>query len=161
MFGYWKSAAASRATGLPISQAEIELLSNRSVYDGVFCARRLKLAGSQLLLAFCLGSVAGTALCVDVESPEIEAGRKLAYDFNKGNCLACHSAPTDKQADTLANIAPPLLRIRGRFPDREQLRARIWDPTVVNPNTVMPPFGKHRILTGAEIDLIIDYLYTL
>lgn len=114
-----------------------------------------------MLLAFCLGPVSGIALSVDIDSPEVEAGRKLAHDFNKGNCLACHSAPTDPQALTLANIAPPLIQIRERFPDREQLRARIWDPSVANPDTVMPPFGKHRILTDAEIDLIIDYLYTL
>ena len=29
------------------------------------------------------------------------------------------------------------------------------------PDTVMPPFGKHRILTGEEIDLIVDYIQTL
>ena len=28
-----------------------------------------------------------------------------------------------------------------------------------NPQTVMPPFGKHKILTEEEIDLIIDYIY--
>jgi sulfur-oxidizing protein SoxX len=32
---------------------------------------------------------------------------------------------------------------------------------VRNPDTVMPPFGKHRILTGEEIDLIVDYIQTL
>jgi sulfur-oxidizing protein SoxX len=48
-----------------------------------------------------------------------------------------------------------------RFPDREALRRQLWDPAARNPNTVMPPFGKHRILTPEEIELIIDYLYTL
>jgi hypothetical protein len=51
-------------------------------------------------------------------------------------------------------------RIRSRFPDRAQLRGRLWDPMQTNPNTVMPPFGKHRILSSDEIELIIDYLYT-
>ena len=35
------------------------------------------------------------------------------------------------------------------------------DPMRFNPDTVMPPFGKHKILTDQEIDNIVDYLYTL
>ena len=88
------------------------------------------------------------------------AGRQLAFEIAKGNCLACHQFPGDSKADTLANIGPPLLAIRSRFPDRAQLRGRLWDPMQTNPNTVMPPFGKHRILSSDEIELIIDYLYT-
>ncbi|MEX0959167.1 MAG: sulfur oxidation c-type cytochrome SoxX [Burkholderiales bacterium] len=91
----------------------------------------------------------------------IDAGRQLAHDFDKGNCLACHAAPSDEQAVTLANIAPPLIGIRERFPDREALREHIWDPMAANPDTIMPPYGKHRILTDREIELVIDYLYTL
>jgi sulfur-oxidizing protein SoxX len=49
--------------------------------------------------------------------------------------------------------------MRERFPDRVFLRSQIWDPSMRNPQTVMPPFGKHKVLTEAEIDLIIDYLY--
>ena len=48
-----------------------------------------------------------------------------------------------------------------RFPDREALRQQIWDPTARNPNTMMPPFGKHEILSDEEIEAIVDYLYTL
>jgi sulfur-oxidizing protein SoxX len=51
--------------------------------------------------------------------------------------------------------------MRERYPDRAALRRHIWDPTQRNPNTIMPPYGKHRILTEEEIDLVIDYLYTL
>jgi sulfur-oxidizing protein SoxX len=94
------------------------------------------------------------------EAPNVTAGRQLAFEIAKGNCLACHRFPGDSKANTLANIGPPLLAIRSRFPDREQLRGRLWDPMQTNPNTVMPPFGKHRILSREEIELIIDYLYT-
>ena len=94
------------------------------------------------------------------EAPNVAAGRLLAFEIAKGNCLACHKFPTDSRANTLANIGPPLLAIRSRFPDRAQLRGRLWDSTQTNPNTVMPPFGKHRILSSDEIELIIDYLYT-
>lgn len=91
----------------------------------------------------------------------VEEGRRLTQDFRKGNCLACHSMPTDPTAITKANIAPPLSHMRERFASREALRSQIWDAGQRNPNTVMPPFGKHRILTNDEIELIIDYLYTL
>lgn len=91
----------------------------------------------------------------------VARGRALAHDFNKGNCLACHAAPKDVEAQTLANIAPPLIMMAERFPDREALRQQIWDAQQRNPNTVMPPFGRNRILSADEIELIIDYLYTL
>ena len=59
----------------------------------------------------------------------------------------------------MANIGPPLTNMRQRFPDRAQLREQIWDATARNPDTVMPPFGKHKLLTDEEIDLVVDYLY--
>lgn len=86
-------------------------------------------------------------------------GRTIAHDVYKGNCLACHRIPRDPAAITLANIGPPLIGMRERFPARADLRAQIWDATKRNPESVMPPFGKHRILTEAEIDLVVDYLY--
>jgi sulfur-oxidizing protein SoxX len=86
-------------------------------------------------------------------------GRELAHDVFKGNCLACHQIPGDKSAVSLANIGPPLVQMRERFPDRSAMRAQIWDPTIRNPQTVMPPFGKHKVLTEAEIDAIVDYIY--
>ena len=94
------------------------------------------------------------------EAPNVAAGRRLAFEIAKGNCLACHKFPGDSMANTLADIGPPLQAIRSRFPDRARLRGRLWDPMQTNANTVMPPFGKHRILTRDEIELIIDYLYT-
>ena len=95
------------------------------------------------------------------EDARVEAGRRLAHDFDKGNCLACHSAPTDPTAITKANIAPPLIGMRARFKDHELLRRQIWDAATRNPNTIMPPFGRHMILTDDEIDLIVEYVLSL
>ena len=86
-------------------------------------------------------------------------GQRLAHDVYKGNCLGCHQIPGDPAAVSLANIGPPLTRMRERFPDRAVLRSQIWDSTVRNPQTVMPPFGKHKVLSEEEIDRIVDYLY--
>jgi sulfur-oxidizing protein SoxX len=94
-----------------------------------------------------------------VEIPEAAAGREIAHDVYKGNCLACHRIPGDPKAVTMANIGPPIVQMRERFPDRAELRRQIWDPTLRNPQSVMPPFGKHQVLTEREIDLVLDYIY--
>jgi sulfur-oxidizing protein SoxX len=95
------------------------------------------------------------------EAVETLPGARIAQDAGKGNCLACHAVPRDPTAITSANIAPPLVDMKARFPDRQQLRRQIWDATTINPETVMPPFGKNAILTDAEIELVVDYLYTI
>ena len=59
------------------------------------------------------------------------------------------------------NIGPPLVAMKARFPNKADLRAQIWDATAKNPNTIMPPFGKHQILSEKEVDLITEFIYTL
>jgi sulfur-oxidizing protein SoxX len=49
--------------------------------------------------------------------------------------------------------------MKQRFPDRGALREQLWDSTVRNPYSVMPPFGRHRVLTEEEIDLVLEYIY--
>lgn len=105
-----------------------------------------------------LVSLAQMAAADEAKEPN---GQDIVFDNRKGNCLACHAIPGDPKAVTNANIAPPLIGMKARFPDREKLRAQIWNAMEANQNTVMPPFGKHRILTGKEIDKAVDYLYTL
>jgi sulfur-oxidizing protein SoxX len=48
-----------------------------------------------------------------------------------------------------------------RYPDKSLLRDRIWDETKYIPTTVMPPFGRNKILTEKEIDEVVDFIYTL
>ena len=85
-------------------------------------------------------------------------GKKVALDRQKGNCLGCHMI----QGEVLpGNIGPPLIAMKARYPDKADLRAQIWDPTAKNPNTIMPPFGLHRILTEKEIDLVTEYIHSL
>lgn len=59
------------------------------------------------------------------------------------------------------DIAPPLVAMKQRFPDKAKLRAQLWDASVANPNTVMPPFGRHSILSEDEIDKVVEFLLTL
>ena len=88
-------------------------------------------------------------------------GRTLAFDKTKGNCLACHAIPSEPKAEAPGNIGPPLANIKERYPDRAKLRTQIWDATVANPKTSMPPFGRNKILTEQEIDLVTDYIQGL
>ena len=93
-----------------------------------------------------------------VATDRIEQGKALAFERRKGNCLACHIIEGGELA---GNYGPPLLMMEARFPDREVLRAQIWDASIRMPSTRMPPFGRHRILTEDEIDLVVDFILTL
>ena len=88
----------------------------------------------------------------------VEDGKKVAFDRKKGNCLSCHMIAGGSLP---GNIGPPLIAMKSRYPDKAALRAQIWDATEANPNTIMPPFGKHRILSEKEVDLITEFIYTL
>ncbi len=89
---------------------------------------------------------------------QLERGREIAFDRGKGNCLACHAIA---DGPLPGNIGPPLMAMKLRFPDPDGLRDQIWDASARNAETIMPPFGKHQILTDEEIDLVVAYLYSL
>lgn len=88
----------------------------------------------------------------------ISDGKKVAFDRKKGNCLACHMIAGGSLP---GNIGPPLIAMKARFPNKADLRAQIWDATAKNPNTIMPPFGKHAILTEKEVDLVTEFIHSL
>ncbi len=90
-----------------------------------------------------------------------ESGKALVFDKSKGNCLACHAIPNDPTATSPGDVGPPLIDMKSRYPDRAKLRAQVWDATVANNRTGMPPFGRNKILTEAEIDKVTDYVYGL
>ena len=87
-----------------------------------------------------------------------DEGKKLAFNKKKGNCLACHQIAG---GDMAGNIAPPLVAMKARFPDVAVLRAQISDARKKNPNTIMPPFAAHGILTSGEIDKVVAFIHSL
>ncbi len=93
------------------------------------------------------------------ESAErITQGKQLTMDRGKGNCLACHKIADGELPGTLG---PPLLAMALRYPDRGALISQVCDATQRNRHSRMPPFCRHGILTEDEVELIVDYLYTL
>ena len=87
----------------------------------------------------------------EMTDEEVTFGRKA------GNCLACHMIPGGNLPGT---IGPPLLAMKARYPDKAVIRAQIWDATIKNPDSIMPPFGKHEILTEKQVDQVTNYIYS-
>ena len=100
--------------------------------------------------------VISSSLCVANDIGE--EGKSIAFDQGKGNCLACHVIAG---GESPGNIGPELSNMKARYPDQSLLRQRVWDETKFYPASIMPPFGKHQILTENEIDKVVEFLYTL
>ena len=108
-----------------------------------------------LTFALLLGAFASPAPASAQSAAE---GQKLAFDRGKGNCLTCHVI---KGGDLPGTIGPELIGIKAKYPNRDELVAIVSDETKRNPLTVMPPFGRNRILTEKEISAVVDFLQTL
>ncbi|SIN75367.1 monoheme cytochrome SoxX (sulfur oxidation) [Sulfurivirga caldicuralii] len=107
-----------------------------------------------MLSAPAISSAAGTA-----DAKVIAEGKKLAFKRSKGNCLACHMI---KGGSLPGNIGPALIAMKLRYPDKQKLHDKIWGkPEQEIKYSMMPPFGRHVILSDDEINKIVEYIYTL
>ncbi len=102
-----------------------------------------------------------TALAAESKSSSktrLEEGKEISFSRPKGNCLACHMIVGGASP---GNIAPPLVGMKARFPDKEVLRSQIADASKRNSETAMPLFGRYEILTEDELDKVVDYIHSL
>ena len=121
----------------------------------------LTLAGT---MALAMGSFTMSPATVNAaEMSAAEEGMNIVSNRKKGNCMACHKIAglKGRAAESHGNIGPALVNMKARYPDKKKLRAEIYDAQVNNPNTIMPPFGKHKILTEDEIDKVVEFVLTL
>ncbi len=105
-----------------------------------------------------LSSAQAADAAAAVSEEALAQGKEIAFDMFKGNCLACHMMAG---GELPGNIGPPLIAMKVRIPDRAKLRGQIGDARTANPDTIMPPFGAHGMLTEAELDLVTDYIHSL
>ena len=116
----------------------------------------------KIIFLFLIATLNGANLCLAADGVnEKPDGQSLTFDSKKGNCLACHAIPSEPKAVSPGNIGAPFVKMKNRYPDRAKLRAQIWDATVSNPNSSMPPFGRNKVLTEQEIDQVTDYIQGL
>jgi len=109
--------------------------------------------------ALLVGVSLSTSVSIAAESgSNLEEGKELTFSRPKGNCLACHMIIGGASP---GNIAPPLVAMQSRFPDKQTLKEQIWDASQKNPDTAMPLFGRHEVLTEAELNKVVDYIYSL
>ena len=88
-------------------------------------------------------------------------GEKLAFDRGRGgSCVACHVMGKTTPAMP-GNVGPDLSTV-GTWGRTEQwLFNYVYDPRGVNPNSVMPPWGAHKIFSVQEIQDIVAFMKTL
>ena len=89
------------------------------------------------------------------------AGQKLAFDRSRGGgCLACH-VMGPKTLEVPGNVGPDLSEIGTAGRTDQWLFNSVFDPRVYNPQSVMPPWGKHGFYNETEIKDIVAFLKTL
>jgi sulfur-oxidizing protein SoxX len=99
-------------------------------------------------------------------------GKKLLVHRKKGNCLTCHMAPIPEE-QFHGDVAPDLTGVADRMTEGE-IRLRIVNPKIVNPDTPMMAFYKTHglnqvnkkfvgkpMLNENELEDIVAYLMTL
>ncbi len=120
---------------------------------------RSKITASAIMTftLFCSSLMLG-ATTASASEATIAEGKKIAFNRKKGNCLACHAIAGGSLP---GNIGPPLVAMKARFPDISVLRAQIWNASEKNPDSIMPPFGRHQMLSEDEIDKITAFIHTL
>ena len=101
-------------------------------------------------------------------SPDAE----ITHTMGSFNCLACHQMPIPEQLFH-GEVGPDLSTVGSTY-DAAELRLRIVNPKIINPDTFMPafyrPHGLHRvaknfqgktILTAQQVEDVVAYLQTL
>jgi len=75
-------------------------------------------------------------------------GKAIVLDRTLGNCLICHRVPVASEPFQ-GNLGPDLSGVGGRLSPR-QIRLRLVDQSLLNPDTVMPPYYRMHDLTRVD-----------
>jgi len=109
-------------------------------------------------VAMLLGTIAlSPTIALAVDEDLAAEGKKIAEDRSKGNCFTCHAYTGSHLA---GNIGPRLNGI-SKNKSRKAIYDQIWDATKFNPNSSMPPFGKHEVLSKKEVNAVTEWVLSL
>jgi len=99
-------------------------------------------------------------------------GKAIVVSRQTGLCLLCHSAPLPEEK--FQGTIGPDLKGAGSRNTEGQLRLRIVDSRLFNPDTIMPsyyrldglesvapPFRRRTVLTAEQIEDVVAFLTTL
>ena len=138
------------------------MLSAAGLLGGVLLGAAAPLPGEGDAMPAPLTAIAGDA----------GRGRAIVASRQQGLCLLCHAAPIPEERFQ-GSLAHDLRGVASRLTEG-QIRLRLVDSAVVNPDTIMPPYrrreGLHRvgrafqgrgILTDAQIEDVVAWLVTL
>ncbi len=125
-----------------------------------------------LLLLFVLPSLTCLAGSNSADTDRLRDGKAIFLDRDRGHCLLCHQVKQINEPFQ-GTIGTDLSDVGSRL-NADQLRARIVDPTLVNPDTVMPAYHRTRdlrqvaeeyinlpILTTDEVDNLVIFVQSL
>ena len=129
-------------------------------------------------LASSTASFAQSSSALEINAPlvsqpgDVVRGRAIVLSRQSGLCILCHSGPFPEERFQ-GNMAPDL-GVSAQRLTASQLRARIVDASVFNPETIMPvyyrPTGLNRVasgyagktlLTSQEIEDVVAFLVSL
>lgn len=89
---------------------------------------------------------------------DVEEGKKVFMAKKIGNCLACHDV-NGQEVPQAGALGPKLTGLK-HWP-KETLYNKVYDATVDNPISAMPPFGPNKVLTDKQIHQVVAYLLTI
>lgn len=140
-----------------------------------------------LILAIaCLAGLAGPAGALDAYdivgdaipaslaglTGDVARGEAVVRDRERGNCLICHQG-ADASEPFQGTIGPALSGVGERL-QPGQIRLRMVDSSILNPQTVMPPYFRTQglrdvapayrgkpALSAQEIEDVVAYLASL
>ena len=118
--------------------------------------------------------IAGDAIAKSLtgKAGDPASGRTIVVNRQVGLCLLCHAGPFPEEK-LQGSLAPDLAGVGVRL-STGQLRLRVVDASLLNPNTIMPPYyrmqGLNRvapafagkpILSAEQVEDVVAFLATL
>jgi len=111
-----------------------------------------------LVVALAAFGMSAAAHAADSAS-DIAAGKEIAFGLKEGNCVACHNLPGAAMA---GNVGPRLGPwVHGVFHSESELVKYLYDPQAKFAHTVMPEFGKNKMLTEEQLEQVSAYVWSL